>query len=227
MNTYPFKNHYTEICENIDRETMDALKYVSRDVTKLPPDPYWFAFHAEEKEDTPIRVNKVAPIFGEIEVSRSGITFHDEQFSLYWDDMDHAHITFAWTFDGSFYQGEIWDNEPELIIVEAYEFGDTIEDCQINSFIHKSLIDRPEMSDLKHRIAKAKLASKSPPEKLKCLPTELLAYRSMVEMWPKDILKQIERELGEDCFFDLGSLEIDALVSKRMQIEASDLHNDA
>lgn len=214
MTRYPFKNRYTEILPTIDKEVMDAVCYVARKINRLPPDTFTMQMNAQ-KSSLPMQINRIAPLFGSVEVNRSTVTHYDEQFLGYWEFMDHAQITFAWTHDGPFFQGEIWENEPELIIAEVYECGDLQEDCVVHAFIHETLLQRSEMSNLKDKIVQSKLSFNGSFSERREAPIALLEYSAMRLSWPDDIYCELENEIGEDEMFRMGSLAINELIFAR------------
>ena len=214
MTQHQFPNRYTEVPLQTDKKLNKAFRYVSRQITKLPPCP-WMPGGKPAGSCLPVGAKRCAPIFGNVEVSRTIVSEEDIHILSSWPDADHAHITFGWTLEGPFYQGEIWENEPELIVVEVYKFGMLLHQCEVCAFVHENLLFRSDMLPLANRVFAAKLASKGRPEANIKTPIELLGYKAMIASWPKDILCDIEEELGEYEMLNLSALKINKIVAKQ------------
>lgn len=204
MKQYQFPNRYTELSLKAGSELQAAICHVARKITDL-----WCC-------QSPKHLNRRAPIFGDVDVNRMTISDEDQEILANWNDADHAEITFAWTIGGPFYRGDVWENEPELIIAEVYGFGDQEKDAEVHAFIHESLLFQPEMASLAGKVLLEKMIYDSEEPFESSIPASLLSYRDMIANWPADVFVEIEQEVGELELLEVSSVEIDSMVSKKM-----------
>ncbi|MEP1206118.1 MAG: hypothetical protein ABJM29_16185 [Rhizobiaceae bacterium] len=204
MKQYQFPNRYTELSLEAGSELQIAIYHVARKVADL-----WCC-------QSPRDVDRRAPIFGEVEVNRITISEEDQEFLANWHNADHADITYAWTLDGPFYRGEIWQNEPELIIAEVYKIGDQQEDAEVHAFIHDSLLFQPELASLANKVLLEKMTYDDTDSFRSDVPVGLLSYRDMIANWPAETFSEIEQEMGEFKLLRMSSVEIDSMISKKL-----------